>query len=256
MSLIVVAVYDTEENGRMEYTMRTLKCLAFTVDWNIHRLIIVDNNSFLRTKEAIRNYKFSEWTVITNTENIGTARAVNKGIKLRNPGEHVIKIDNDVVINQSGWVEEMEAVIERESSIGIVGLKRKDLAEWPLETGWAHSELLALPHKAGQPWVVVEQVNHVMGTCQMISSMLLDKTGGFFQTGIYGLDDSDMSYRSSLLGFKNVFIPHINIDHIDAGGDAYSLKKHRLAAEEMGKYGEICEEYRNGVRSLFVDIGE
>jgi hypothetical protein len=89
----------------------------------------------------------------------------------------------------------------------------------------------------------------------MLSSALLDKVGYFFQSGLYGLDDSDMSYRSELSGFKNVFLTHINIDHIDKGGDAYSQWKHEHSSAQMAQWGEICEAYRNGSRSLYYDGG-
>lgn len=256
MSLICMAVYDTEENGRSEYTRQTLESLLFTVDWSKNRLIIIDNDSCEETKILLRDHKLPEWVLLTLTENIGTARAINMGIKLRKSGEHIIKLDNDVVIHQSGWIGQMEEVIERDSTIGIVGLKRKDLAEWPLtEHPFYKSEFIALPHDPGQRWIGAEQVRHVMGTCQMISSNLLDKVGYFFQSGLYGLDDSDMSYRSELSGFKNVFLPHIDIDHLDNGGTDYTAWKQHHAGEHMAAYGEMCEAYRNGTRSLYYNGG-
>lgn len=252
MSLIIMCCHDTEENGRSEYTRKTMECLAFSVDWSKNRLVIVDNNSCEKTKSLINNWKLPEWNVITLSENVGTAKGINLGIKLRKPNESICKIDNDVVIHHLGWVEEMEEVIKRDSSIGIVGLKRKDLAESPnSEHPFYRSELIMLPHESGQKWIVVEKVKHVMGTCQMLSNALLDKVGYYFQTGLYGLDDSDMSYRSELSGFKNVFLPHINIDHVDTGGDNYTQWKHEHASEQMAKWGEICEQYRNGTRELY-----
>lgn len=253
MSLICMAVYDTEENGRSEYTRQTLESLLFTVDWSKNRLIIIDNDSCEETKILLRDHKLPEWVLLTLTENIGTARAINMGIKLRKPGEHIIKLDNDVVIHQSGWIEQMEEVIERDSSIGIVGLKRKDLAEWPLRIDWAKSEFIPLPHENGQSWICVESVNHVMGTCQMLSSSLLDKIGYFYQGdgNLYGFDDSLMSLRSKINGFKNVFLFHIPISHIDVGGGTYSEWKHNNASDRMNEYNKICEEYKNGTRNTF-----
>ncbi|KKL70068.1 hypothetical protein LCGC14_2108670, partial [marine sediment metagenome] len=45
MALIGMAVHSTPENNRLQYTKRTLESLERTVDWDKHRLIIVDNNS-------------------------------------------------------------------------------------------------------------------------------------------------------------------------------------------------------------------
>src|SRR5689334_4222276 len=124
MSLITMAVYDTEENGRTEYTRRTIESLKRTVDWKSgsHQLIIVDNNSCAETKKLISEVVLDciltpsglnpiKPVIITLSENLGTSGALNLAWKDRKPGEHVIKIDNDVVIHQSGWVEQMEEAI-------------------------------------------------------------------------------------------------------------------------------------------------
>lgn len=249
--------YDTEENGRSEYTHQTLDSLWSTVDFTKQKLVMVDNGSCDITKRLLKKANEREGHIlVTLSENIGTARGINRGLRMRKPGENCIKIDNDVVITQSGWVKEMEEVLRRDASIGIVGLKRKDLAEWPLETGWAHSSLMPLPHVPGERWVIVEQVNHVMGTCQILSSALIDKIGGFYQGdgNLYGFDDSLLSLRSSLAGFKNVFLPHIDIDHIDTGVGEYNAWKHRHASEKIVEYNNICEEYKNGTRDLYYEI--
>jgi GT2 family glycosyltransferase len=204
--------HDTVENGRSAFTRKTLESLLSTVDWKKHRLFIV-NNASTDIEATISNFSFANSldrhgaVCIHNNENIGTAEALNLAWKYRNPGEHCIKIDNDVVIHQSGWVEQMEEAIARDNKIGQVGLKRKDCIESPHRdyNDWYHSELLMLQHEPGQRWIVVEKANHIMGTCVMHSSALLDKVGYLKQPGLYGFDDCFMSLRSQLAGFKNVF---------------------------------------------------
>lgn len=262
-----MACHDTVENKRSAYTKKTLESLRITVDWSRHRLILVDNGSCEETKKILDSLTlhmtltlpeptFTKPSVIHLPENIGTARAINLGIRERHPGEHIIKIDNDCVIHQSGWVEEMEEAVQRDPNIGVVGLKRKDLAESPnSDHPFYVSSLRMLSHEPGQRWIVVEDVHHVMGTCQMIVSSLLEKAGYYYQKSLYGLDDSDMSYRSELLGFRNCFLPHINIDHIDVGGDVYTNWKHQESEKVMHDYGVMCQEYRDGKRSLYYDGG-
>jgi GT2 family glycosyltransferase len=150
----------------------------------------------------------------------------------------------------------MEEAIDRDPTIGIIGLKRKDLAESPNSPiSFYVSELKMLPHQPGEKWIIVEDVHHVMGTCQMLAPALLEKVGFYFQKSLYGLDDSDISYRSKLSGFRNVFLPHIEIEHIDVGGDDYSNWKHQESSKVMHDYGIMCEMYRNGERSLYYDGG-
>src|SRR4051812_37699650 len=101
-ALIVMCCYDTEENGRTEYTVKTLRSLKQTVDWKKHRLAIIDNNSCQATKNVLNHIVTTnkDWRIITLPENVGTARGINIGLRLRKPGEHAIKMDNDIVANQ------------------------------------------------------------------------------------------------------------------------------------------------------------
>ncbi len=248
-----MAVYDTEENGKSELTRKTLNCLYDTVDFDKHRIIIVDNNSCKETKKYLEHINLCiGFTIITLPSNIGTARAINKAWKLRRPGEHCIKMDNDVLIHSDNWADEMEQAIQRDPGIGIIGLKRKDLWQYPgHENEFYRSQLIMLDHKPGEDWVVVEATRDIMGTCTMFSSALLDKIGYLYQPGLYGFDDGLASHRSMIAGFVNCFLPHIRIDHIDPGGNDYQVWKEREAARLQSTYIDIVNDYISGKRSIY-----
>lgn len=257
MALISIAVFDTEENQRSELTRRTVESLIKTVDFTKHRLIVVDNNSCKKTKDYLDYYikdhilnKNSK--CITLPENLGTARAINKTWQLRLPGEHCIKMDNDIVIHQSGWVDEMEAAISKDPLIGQIGLKRKDLWEYPThpEPDFK-SELIMLPHVAGEDWKIVEKVKHVIGSCVMHSSALLDKVGYLYQPSLYGYDDVIMSHRTQLAGFYSCFLPHINIDHIDPGETEYQSWKEKHSGEQTQAVISLVHEMYNGTKPIY-----
>jgi GT2 family glycosyltransferase len=260
MALIAMAVYDTEENKRSELTKRTIECLLKTVDRNKHRIFIVDNGSCNKTINTYGEYGF-EFSNILYTHpvhilfqlnNIGTARAINQAWKMRRPGEHCIKMDNDIIINSPGWVDEMEEAIRRDPLIGQVGLKRKDCWEWP---GHEHadwrSELHMLPHVPGEPWQVVEKVKHVIGSCVMHSAALLDKVGYLYQPSLYGYDDVIMSHRTHLAGFYSCFLPHINIDHIDPGDTPYQDWKQKHSGEVTQQVISLVHEMYNGTKPIY-----
>jgi GT2 family glycosyltransferase len=249
MALIAMAVYDTEENKRTEYTAKTLESLYLTVNTRKHRIVIVDNGSCNATQDLLT--KAARIEVIRLHENIGTAKAVNKAWQLRKPNEHCIKMDNDVVIHQSGWVDQMEQAIAIDPTIGIIGLKRKDCWEEPSRTDFYQSKLQMLPHVAGSPWVVVEWVNHVMGTCQMFNSALLDKIGYLYQPRLYGFDDALAAVRCQQAGYYSCFLPHIEIDHIDTGATAYQGWKERHAGEDMAEYNRLKHGYMDGSISIY-----
>lgn len=252
-SLISMAVHDTEENGRSVMTQQTIECILSTVDLDKHRLIIINNNSCDETRHTL-GYNESLYDVITLPANIGTAAAINLAWKQRKPGEHCIKIDNDVVIHCDNWVEQMEEAIKRDPMIGQVGLKRKDLWECPdNKIPDRRSSLHMLPHEPGESWIVVEKSKHIMGTCVMHSAALIDKIGYLYQPGLYGYDDVLMSWRSNLAGFYNCFLSHINIDHIDPGGTDYVKWKQDYAGRYGKQVSDIVDEYIAGKRPLYYE---
>lgn len=257
--LICMAVWDTVENKRTDMTRRTLESLSKQVNMDKHRIIVSDNGSCDETQEVYEKMgDMFPLTVIKNGENLGTARAINRGWCLRNPGEHVVKMDNDCVVNYPNWADEMEEAFKCDPSVGICGLKRKDLEERPDHTVEHYrSTLRMLPHQPGHRWIVIEEVNHVLGTCQAYSSALLEKIGYLYQGNWkYGFDDALASLRARIAGFSTVFLPHIDIDHIDPGGTDYTNQKQVDAGNVMGMYSQIVIELRTGKRPVYFDGGD
>ena len=257
MTLIAMAVFNTTENERTALTLATLKSLAWTVDWDKHRLIVVDNGSCDETQEMYKHVgEHIPYQLFKNETNRGTANAINRAWRERNPGEHCVKVDNDVVINQPHWVDWMTDVFQRAPDIGICGLKRKDLDERPWGEGWKKSKLYMLPQEKGERWLVVEQVGHVMGTCQAYSSALLDRIGYLYQGNWkYGFDDSLAAARAKVAGFKSVFLHGFEIDHIDPGGDDYTEWKHKVAGEAMAWFNHTRKQYLSGKKDPYYDGG-
>lgn len=259
MALIAMAVYSTEENGKDKYLARTLNSLEKTVDWDSNRLILSVNGYTKRTLEIIEDYSQPDAIVgpmisevIFNDKNLGTAEAINLAWQKRVWNENAIKMDDDVVIHQDNWIQEMENAIAKDPTIGIIGLKRKDLWENPShKEDFYRSELIMLPHTPGENWIVVEKVNHVMGTCQMYSAALLGKIGYLYQPDLYGFDDSLAAIRCKLSGFYNCFLPHIQIDHIDPGGTPYQKWKEEHAGKQWLKYHLAVDGYKTGEKSLY-----
>lgn len=253
--LIAMAVHDTVENGRTDLTAETIANLYQNGVTKNHDVWVIDNNSCDATKRVLKFHAESgHIKLITNEANIGTAEAINKAWKHRRKGQHAIKMDNDVVIHCITWVEQMVEAIEREPRIGIIGLKRKDCWERPDHPvpDW-HSDLLMLPQVAGQKWIIVEKCHHIIGTCQMYSDALLEKIGYLYQPSLYGYDDVLASHRSTKAGFINVFLPHIEIDHIDPGGTEYQSWKEKHSSEVTNEVINIVHEYFNNKRPIYYE---
>lgn len=250
MALISMAVYDTEENNRTEYTKKTLDCLMQTVNMARHTIHVIDNASCYATKKVLKD--FSPFIKLhTLGQNLGTAKGVNIGWQHRQEGEHCVKMDNDVVIHSNGWADELEAAIELDPSIGIIGLKRKDCWENPNHDNPHYKSTLDLLGGVNSKWIPIEKVNHVMGTCQMFNSALLDKIGYLYQPRLYGFDDALAAVRCQVAGFYSCFLPHIEIDHIDTGETPYQNWKEQEAGKDMRAFHQLKNDYINGTKSIY-----
>jgi GT2 family glycosyltransferase len=262
MTLIAMAVYDTVENARSEFTESTIESLLSTVDFNRHSLIIVDNNSCKETQDIYKRYispakeKGMNVQVVNLKENVGTAKAINVALRQRLPEEFFVKMDNDVVFYKNGWVDEMEEVITRMPKVGLLGLKRRDVCEstYALNPD-QRSRLLEVPHKNGEKWYVIEQCKHFMGTCTMLSPDLIKRVGYFYQMGgLYGFDDSIMCLRAAKAGYINAFMHGVDIEHIDPGGTEYTKWKEEYAHSMIQQYAELERMYANGTVDIYHDI--
>lgn len=259
-SIIVMASYATETNNRLEYAKETLNSLIATVDFNEHQLFISDNGSCDEMLEFYKEFSIvfgcvfpdENLTISYNGKNLGTAEAVNLGIRTRKPNQYVIKIDSDITVGQQGWVEEMEECFDRYPNLGILGLKRTEVTQKADHENPAYrTQLVSVPHERGQKWIILELCSDIIGSCTMLSPKLLDKVGYFFQFGTYGWDDVILCLRSEKAGFVNAFLPHIPIVHLDNGEGEYVKEKMKEAERTISQFGEIAEDYKSGVRDIY-----
>lgn len=262
MAIIGMAVYSTSENKKDECLEKTLWSLYRTVNFNKHRLILSVNSYTPETKEIFRRFKTNIASSLTcniisdiiyNDKNIGTAAAINKVWAKRKPGEHCVKMDDDIVVNgYTDWLDEMEEAVSRDANIGQIGLKRKDCWENVSHPDPDYkSELIQLPHVPGERWMVVEKANHIIGSCVLHSSALIDKVGALYQPSLYGYDDVIMSWRTRAAGFYSCFLPHVPIDHVDEGKTVYQDWKHKHSGEVTDEVIKLCHAIWKGEKSFY-----
>lgn len=257
-----MCVYDTKENGRYQFTKKTLEKLDENLRgrWREQPFLIVDNASYQPTKDLLARFarhRESYIQVLTLPENLGTAGGLNEGIKRLHPGQHLLKIDNDVVVHTPGWIEDLEYVLNRMPHVGILGCKRRDLQECPTNPNvHFRSELEMVPHNPGERWYIIEKAPHIMGTCVMYNSALIEKIGAFYQFEVYGFEDSLYCQRSLSAGFTNAFLPHIVIDHIDPGGHPYQKEKEAMAGKYIDRYFKLASAIGRGEHTFYHSLDD
>jgi hypothetical protein len=114
-------------HNRPKETMTTLQALEHATDFSEVDFVIVDNGSTgglpMRMVEwanrLMRRVGRSSIEVLSLPKNIGCPRALNLALrKYRQPGQPVVKIDNDVMMVTKGWPYEIQNLIAEREALG------------------------------------------------------------------------------------------------------------------------------------------
>jgi GT2 family glycosyltransferase len=250
--LICIAVFDTIENKRTEYTIQTYESLVKNINSKTTKVVFIDNDSCKKTKDFLAKVCINDtFNLITSKTNLGTAEGINLGIhQYSKKGDYIIKMDNDIVVYQYGWPDILARCIQKDNNIGILGLKRKDLDNQTDSKDYP-TFLKSLPHIKGEHWDNIEVCEDIIGSCTMYNPLLLEKVGYLWQIGVYAFDDVFMSARSLVAGFYNAFYPSIEIDNLDDGKNPYTQWKQRYAGMYLSKIKGIIDDYQFCRRSIY-----
>jgi len=247
MALLAMCFHDTKENERSQYSEKCLASLVKTVNIPAHRIFLIDNQSCKKTKDMLIDMYLgypSNVSIIGCKNNIGTAAGINKALIQRDKKEVCIKIDNDIIWREKGWVDKMVSAIYANKDIGVLGLKRDDVWQRPDHENPAYRTTIE-----GE----LEICKDIMGTCTAFNPLLLDKVGFLQQPSVYGFDDVLMSARSYAAGFRNAFLPSIKIVHLDPCTSEYSEWKRQEAGKYIGEVSKLCDLIVSGKADYYYD---
>jgi GT2 family glycosyltransferase len=254
--LINIAVFDTDQNKRTAYTITTYESLMKTVNFDTTEIVFIDNASCNKTKKFLKSIVSDKVHLITNESNEGTAMAINRGIyKYSTKDTYNIKCDNDITFDSYGWADEMVKCIETDKSIGILGLKRKDLPNQPSSKEYPTVIDFIPKHEIGEIWfkdkIMIEWCDDIIGSCTLFNPLLLDKIGYSWQPALYGFEDCLLCTRSTIAGFRNAFLPLIGINHIDIGTNPFTEWKRNQAHVYWDKFEEAKADFISGKRDIY-----
>jgi len=209
-------------------------------------VIVVDNGStdgsveFLRKRPAV--------TVIENQTNLGYAVANNQGIE-RATGEHILLLNNDTRVDQ-GFLQPMLAVMAAQPDVGACQCKMLSFATPPkvdaygsylLPTGF----LYHLDYGRPDPGPAAPfEIFAAKGAAMMIRAGVLRQVGAFDPEFFAYLEDSDLSWRIWLAGWRILCVPESVVYH--RGGASAS----RLPAEFV-----TFHSFKNRVAMLVKNLG-
>jgi GT2 family glycosyltransferase len=204
-------------NG-LNYTQACLASLkAHTPIGERVRVIVVDNGSTDGTVAYLRSLDWID--VIENGRNLGFVRGNNVGIRAAPDQSDILLLNNDIEIEQDGWLEEIQRVAYSSEHIGIVGC-RLLLPDgrllhagtyMPLDTWWGQ-QIGSLEKDVNQ-YGLDRDVEAVVGACMYIKRPVLEAIGGLDEAFFSYFEDTDYCLRAAEAGFRTVCAGDVTLIH-------------------------------------------
>lgn len=206
----------------------------------VDKIVVVDNGSVDGSENAVE--KIPNVTLIRTGENLGFAKACNLGAA-RGSADMVLFLNPDARLLQ-GSLFGAQSVLQKpgNESVGIVGVQligedgavQRTCARFPTPTLMlAKSTGLASVignldfHMQSWPHNKTKWVDHVIGAFYLIRRSLFEALSGMDERFFVYLEDLDLSYRASQLGYHSLYVADVQAFH-KGGGVSEQVKAHRL----------------------------
>ena len=187
------------------------KCLEslLKVNYDNFEIILVDNNSTDGSIEyVIKN--FPSVIVIKLDSNQGFAKPNNIGAKIAK-GEYLLFLNNDTVVT-SDFIFELVKVIETDKKIAICqSLLLKP--DGNIDSSGDFIDKMGIVYNSKTKTDEIREISSARGACMLMRKKIFDKLGGFDEKFFFSFEDVDLSWRSWILGYKTVVVPHSIVYH-------------------------------------------
>jgi hypothetical protein len=196
-------------NRRVE-TLATLRSLQATGAFDEAEVVVWDNGSVDGTADVLRGLVTEGLLpadrVTLSRENVGCPRALNAILHAwRRPGQHYIKVDNEVVLETEGWVARLVAFLEQHPDVALASPWYDELTDER-----RHGRTMA----AHDRWL---EVFPVVGHCVIHRGSFLDRAGYFDVLApdhLYGFEDLLMAHRASVMRYKCVVARGVRLRNV------------------------------------------
>ncbi len=219
-------------NFNVRYLLESCLESVFTALGSIPSEVIVVDNASTDESVAMVQVRFPQVILMTNTENLGFAKANNQAIA-RARGRKVLILNPDTVVNHKAIVTGSE-YLDRHDQVAAIGVKMTDgygnfLNEskrgfptiwsslWKLTgiNNWFpnHSQLnhYYLGHLDPDG---IHEIEVLTGAFLMIKKNILEQLKGFDEGYFMYGEDIDLSYRIRKLGYQLVYLGTTSITHL------------------------------------------
>jgi GT2 family glycosyltransferase len=188
-------------------------------DYSNYEIIVVDNAS---TDESFIEIIDSFATdprikLVENSENVGHSEGCNIGARVA-AGKYIVFIDSDIKFEAENWLKELVNVMEHDSTIGVAQ------AKIVLSENKSCLDCVCLAVDALGTWAANYGSNEEMlkenfeilaasSGCCIVKRDVFNQVGGFDTDYFMYDDDTDLSLRVRLMGYRILFVPSALVIH-------------------------------------------
>lgn len=216
----MVSIIIVNFNGKT-YLSNCLKSI-FKNNYKNFEIIIVDNHSTDKSialvKKQFSNY-LKKIKIIELKDNFGPAYARNQGVK-QAKGEIIAFLDNDTEVDNN-WIIEANKEFKKDKKLGCIQSKLLLLDEKNKfdYAGDYLNQFGLLSHRATYKDVDNGQFNKkeiifaAKSAGMFIKKSVFDKIKGFDNDYFIYMEETDLCWRSWLMGYKTIYLPSSIVYH-------------------------------------------
>jgi len=229
---IIIPVFN-----RLDLTRQCLESIRRTSPVGRYEIVVVDNGSTDGTSDFLRQQQQAgHLRVVWNNENIGFAKACNQGARAAK-SDYLLFLNNDTV-SQTGWLEPLCEVLDRDHSVAAVGSKLL----FP-DGALQHAGVIVVLDERHPSSIMVpnhidyKQPDHLeanrmrtfqslTAACLLVRRAAFEQAGGFDEGYWNGYEDVDLCFTLQAQGWKLVYRPEsVLIHHESQGGPERFVKE-------------------------------
>lgn len=202
----------------VDYTIRALKSLT-ELTYSNYRLIVVDNNSAAGVVATIRN-EFPYIRILRNTENLGFASGVNRGIRyaLDNGADYVLVLNNDVIVDP-GLLTHLVAAMKPDVGASAPIIYSLDEPQRIWSAGFSQHPILYEMRGGARGLLDIGQFNaafevdYLVGCAMLLNVSALKQVGLFDERYFFYYEDLDLSLRFRRENYRLLTVPQAKVFH-------------------------------------------
>lgn len=192
--------------GRPKTTRKCLKALFSYTNRNTYELIVTDQDATPEVKEVLYEYRKEFDDLISNEFNNGIVFSHNKMISMRKPRQSYLKLDDDVLLVTSDWLDLINKALNYKDIGSALCLRPTFWYDAPGRKEFFYKDIIC-EERDNDFWLQISPKDAgVVGCCWALKGEILDQLGYFNED--LSCDDLDMPIRINQLGFKNCYVPN------------------------------------------------